>query len=116
MTKAHVFAGWRGRDDVVDLHVAVRNNDPVNEQLDELSTLGTRRVRSSSLHPLAELLHGGHDVRDSLVLVHLRLQLLPLPLYCRAVVVQPLATPAGLREAHRSRLVGIAPPLNPAPR
>jgi hypothetical protein len=64
----------------VDLHVAVCDHDAVNEQLDELSALRQRGVREAWAHALTERLNGCHDLRDDLVLVHLRLQLLPLPL------------------------------------
>ena len=79
MTKADVFAGWRRRDHVMDLHVALRNNDAVNEELDQLAALGKSGVREARAHPLAERLTAGHDLRDRLVLIQLRLQLLPLP-------------------------------------
>jgi len=39
MTKTHVLAGGRRRDDVADLHIAVRDDYPVNQQLDELALL-----------------------------------------------------------------------------
>ena len=64
----------------MDLHVTIRNNDPVNEQFHQLAALGKGGMREARAHPLAERLNGGHDLRDSLVLVHLHLQLLPLPL------------------------------------
>jgi len=112
MTKADVFAGWRGREDVVDLHVAVRDHNTVNQQLNQLAALRKGGVREALAHPLAEDGNGCHDLGDGLVLVHLSLQLLPLPLQCAEVVVQPLATPAVLGKWHRSCLVGIAYPLN----
>ena len=64
----------------MDLHVAVRDNDTVNKQLDELSALRKGGVREARAHPLAEGVNGGHDLRDGLVLIHLSLQLLSLPL------------------------------------
>jgi hypothetical protein len=39
------------------------------------------------LHTLAEAVNRRHELRDGLVLVHLSLQLLALPLYCRAVLI-----------------------------
>src|SRR5258706_14503041 len=39
MTKAHVLTGGRGGDDIADLDIAVGDDHPVNEQLDELALL-----------------------------------------------------------------------------
>ena len=36
MTKARVLTVRAGRDDVANLHVAARDDDPVNEQFDQL--------------------------------------------------------------------------------
>jgi hypothetical protein len=63
----------------MDLHIAVRDHHTVTEQLNQLAALGKGGIREARAHPLAERLNGGHDVRDGLLLVHLRLQLLPLP-------------------------------------
>jgi len=96
----------------VDLHVAVRDHHTVNQQLNHLAALRKGGVREALAHPLAEAGNGCHDLGDGLVLVHLSLQLLPLPLHCAEVVVQPLATPAVLGKRHRSCWGGIAHPLN----
>ena len=63
----------------MDLHIAVRDHNTVNEQLHYLAALGKGGVGEARAHPLAERLNGGHDLRDRLVPVHLCLQLLPLP-------------------------------------
>ena len=96
----------------MDLHVAVGDHNTVNQPLNQLAALRKGGVRAALAHPLAEAGNGCHDLGDGLVLVHLSLQLLPLPLQCAEVVVQPLATPAVLGKRHRSCLVGIAHPLN----
>jgi hypothetical protein len=80
MTKADMLARWGDRDHVVDFHVTVCDHHTVNEQLDQLAALREGGVRKPLAHPLAQCLNGGHDLADCLVLVHLRLQLLPLPL------------------------------------
>jgi hypothetical protein len=39
MTKPDVLTRWGRRDDIADLHVAIRHHDTVNEQFDQLATL-----------------------------------------------------------------------------
>ena len=73
MSNADVFVGWRRRDHVMDLHVTIRNHDTVNEQFHQLAALRKGGVREAWAHALAERLHGGHDLRDCLVLIHVRL-------------------------------------------
>jgi len=45
MTKADMLACWGDRDHVVDLHVAIGDNDAVNEQFDQLATLNKGGLR-----------------------------------------------------------------------
>jgi hypothetical protein len=57
MTKAHVLTGGRGGDDIADLDIAVSDDHPVNEPLDELALLLKGGLGEPGLHPLAEGLH-----------------------------------------------------------
>src|SRR5262249_43562754 len=57
MTKPHVLTGGRGGDDVAYLNIAVGDDHPVNEQLDELALLLKGSLGEPGLHPLAEVLH-----------------------------------------------------------
>src|SRR5262249_47190396 len=57
MTKSHLFAGRRRRDDVADLDVAVGDHHAVNEQLNELAPLVEGGVGEPDLYPVAEVLH-----------------------------------------------------------
>ena len=51
-------------------------------------------------------------MRDRLVLVHLCLQLLPLPLQSLETLIQGLPPVTIFRQRHSPRLIGIAHPLN----
>jgi transposase len=67
MTKTDLRASRRGRDDIADLHLLIRNHHAVNEQFDEL-TLVLERGRSEALaHALTELLHARDERRCLLV-------------------------------------------------
>src|SRR5215831_548776 len=107
MTKADMFACWGGWDHIMDLDLAIGDNDRVNQQLHHLTALSEGGVREALAHALAECLNGAHDLHDDLVVVHLGLQALSLPLERAELVVERLTTPAVLRKRHRSRLVGV---------
>jgi hypothetical protein len=68
-----------GRDDIADLHIAVGHHHPVNEQFNQLAALGEGRLGQAPLDLLTEPLNGYHNLHDRLVLVHVCLQLLPVP-------------------------------------
>jgi hypothetical protein len=68
-----------GGDDIADLDITVRDNHSVNEQFNHLAALREGRLGEAPLDLLTESLNGHHDLRDGLVLVHVHLQLLPLP-------------------------------------
>ncbi len=101
-----------GGDDVADLDIAVRNNDPVNEEFNQLAALRKGCLCQASLDLLAESLNGCHDLRDRLVVVHLRLQLLPLPFQGVETFIQCLPPVTIFRQRHGPRLIGIAHTLN----
>jgi hypothetical protein len=61
MTKADLHTRGTGGDDVADFHIAVGDNDPVNEQLNQLATLGKGRLGEPLLHLLTKSLNRGHD-------------------------------------------------------
>jgi len=79
MTKAEMCTRGTGGDDVADLHIAIRDNDPVNEEGNQLAARREGRLGEAPLDLRTESLTGHHDLRDGLVLVHVRLQLSPLP-------------------------------------
>ena len=101
-----------GRDDVADLHVAVGHHHPVYEQFHQLAALGEGRLGQALLDLRTELLNGCHHVCDCLMLVHLGLQLLPLPFQGLETVLQCLPPVAIFCQRHGSRLIRIAHPLH----
>lgn len=62
VTKPDVGAGFRGGDDVADLHLRISDDHAVNQQLEQLSALGKASLLQSSCKPVTERL----DRRDSL--------------------------------------------------
>jgi hypothetical protein len=100
MTKADVLTRWGRRNDIADLHVAIRHHDAVNEQFDQLATLDKGGLRYALLDTLAEPLNRGHDWSERLALVHVRLQVQPLLLEDTQLLVQGLATPTILRRRY----------------
>ena len=79
MTQSDMCTRGIGGDDIADLHSAIRDHDPVNEEFNQLAALREGRLGEAPLDLLTESLDGHHDLRDGLVLVHVYLQLLPLP-------------------------------------
>lgn len=83
MAKADMCTGGTGGNDVADLHIAVRDNDSVNDSVNEefhqLAALGEGRLGKAPLDLLAESRNRYHYLCDGLVLVHVHLQLLSLP-------------------------------------
>jgi hypothetical protein len=57
MTKPHVLAGGRRGDDVADLDHAVRDDDAINEQLDEVALLLKGGLGQPGLDPLTQGVH-----------------------------------------------------------
>ncbi len=64
MTKALLLAAGARRDDVADLYLAIRDDDAVDEELDELALLLKRGRVQSSLRPAAEIGNRGCQCRD----------------------------------------------------
>jgi hypothetical protein len=58
MTKTNVFAARAGGNDITNLDLAVFDDDPVNEKLDQLALLREVSVRQSTLDTRAEILNG----------------------------------------------------------
>jgi hypothetical protein len=108
MTKAEMDTRRTGGDDRADLDITVRDNHSVNEEFDQLAALREGRLGKALLDVLAESLNGRHDLCESLVLIHLCLQLLPLPLQCLQTLVHCLPPAPIFRQRHRSGLIGIA--------
>jgi hypothetical protein len=108
MTKADMLARGTGGDHVVDLDITIGDNDAVNEKFNQLAALGKGRLGKTSLELLAEPLHRCHDLGDGLMLVHVRLQLLLLPLEGLEPFVQRLSTVALFLQRHGPGLIRVA--------
>jgi hypothetical protein len=54
MTKPKLLTGWGGGDYIANLHLLVRNNDTINQQLDQLSFLLKSGLCQSLLYSLAK--------------------------------------------------------------
>lgn len=57
MTKAGDRPGWTDRDDITDFNLLIVDHDPVNQQFDELATLGEVQLVQGRLESLAEVLN-----------------------------------------------------------
>jgi hypothetical protein len=77
-----------------------------------LAALSEGCLSETLLHLLAESLNGSHSLCDDLMLVHVCLQLLPLPLQRLQTLLQCLPPVAIFRQRHRSRLIRITHPFN----
>ena len=112
MTKVDVHTRGTGRDDAADLDITVGHHYPVNEQFHHLAALGEGRLGQALLDLLTESLNGRHNLCDRLVLVHVCLQLLPLPFQGLETLIQYLPPVSIFRQRHCSCLIRITYPLN----
>jgi hypothetical protein len=68
VTKPRLGAAWGGGDHVADLHVAVGDHDPVDQQLEQLAALLEGGLVQAGVQALQ---HGGHGLGDRADLVEL---------------------------------------------
>jgi hypothetical protein len=64
MTQADVFACWGGRDHIMELDLAIGDNDTVdtvNQPLHHLTAQDKGGVRETLAHALAERLNRAHE-------------------------------------------------------
>ena len=78
MTKGHLFACWRGRDDVTDFHLGVVNDNAVNQQLYQLSALSESELLEGGLQAPTKVFDAGGQLRRVQLLLGLRFQLTQL--------------------------------------
>jgi hypothetical protein len=112
MTKPNGWTVAGGGNNIADLDITIRDNDAVNEEFDQLAALSKGCVGKTLLDLFTKLPNGRHDLRDGLMLIHLRLQLLLLPLQSLQMFVQRLPTVAIVRQRHGPGLIGIAHALD----
>jgi hypothetical protein len=75
MTKPCLLRSWVGRHHRANFDVAIRDNDTINQQLDQLPFLRKRRRAQSVPHPSAEVLDATSQPGEFLAAIGLRLQL-----------------------------------------
>lgn len=85
MTKGSGFPLGSRRDHITHLHLAIRDNHPINEQFYQLATLGESKVRERRCQTVAEgvdTMRSGEDI-DLLLRLDLELpQLLAHTVLC----------------------------------
>ncbi len=113
MTKAHLLALRAGGDDVADLHLPVRHDHPVDQQLHQLTPLREGRARQSAAYPLAERLDRRDHLRDLRVTIHLRSQLLCLAFKSLTPLFQIAATTLIFRQRDHRPEIGTGLPAPP---
>jgi hypothetical protein len=111
MAKADGLGAWAGGDNVADLDVALRYDDAVDEQLDQLASLLEGRAGQSGLDALAERLDGAHHAGDPRLAIGLRRELLPLADEPLALLLKLAPAPLILRERHDGPEIGRRQPL-----
>src|SRR4051812_29082490 len=112
MTKAGSFTIWAGWNGIADLDVAVGDDHPHHQPLDELPFLLPRRLLKPLLHPTAELVDGQAHACDLALTVHLRLQLLPLSPKALGLLLQVVTAPAILLQAHNLAQISLGQSLD----
>jgi len=75
MTKGGLLACGRSRDDVADFYLVVVDDDAINQQLYQLSTLGEVELLKGGLQPSAEVFNAAGQPGHVQLLLGLRLQL-----------------------------------------
>jgi hypothetical protein len=71
MTKTGVFTFGTGGDHISDLNIALRDNNPVDQEFHQLPLLFKAGIRQSAPHTLTELFHRCNQGRSLIVTVHL---------------------------------------------
>jgi hypothetical protein len=108
MTKADVLTSRRRRQDVGDLDRTVGDDDASDEPFDQLAALVEGSAGQPTPHAGTEVRERGRHLREGLLLVHLRLQVLLLPLQRDLVPLEGCAPLPVLVEGHHAGLIGIA--------
>ena len=100
MAKADGFGARAGGDDVADLDVAIRHDDAVDEQFDQLAPLREGRAGQTGLDALAERLDGAHHAGDLRLAIGLRRELLAPAAEPLALLLRLAPAPLVRRERH----------------
>jgi len=75
MTKGRLFAGWCGWDHIADFNFGIVNDNPINQQLYQLSALGERELSQRGLQAPTKVFDTGGELGGVQLLLGLHLQL-----------------------------------------
>jgi hypothetical protein len=107
MPTTHLFAGRRRGNDRADVHVAIGDDYPINEQLDELTLLFKAGMLSSVRHTLTEVLDTGDALGQCVLRLRLGFELSDLLRQRAQALFQVVASPLGLEKRHDRLQVGL---------
>jgi transposase InsO family protein len=97
MTKADGLTPGAGRDHVADHHIAIGDDHPIDQQLDQTPLLLERRAGQARLHPLAEGHYRADHSRDFGLPIHLPGQAIRLLVEAQLPLLQVVTAPVVLR-------------------
>lgn len=75
MTKTNLFTPRGGGDHIADLNLFSRDDNPINQQLDELTFLFKRRLSQPLLYALTECFHRLHHSSELIMMPYIRFEL-----------------------------------------
>jgi hypothetical protein len=107
MTKTNLLAGWSSWDHVVNRHIGVGDDHPVDEELDKVPLLLPGRLGEARSHPRTQRFHGLHDASQVLLPARFRLKLVHLSRHCMKLLLHRLASALILLQGHHLVHVGI---------
>jgi len=112
MIKAGLLGSRAGGDDIADLYIVVRDNHPIDEQLDELPPLLEGSRVQPLTHPLAEAVHTRRGCREVHPALGVGLQLARLLRQSIPPDLQVVPPPSVLVQAQDLREVGLGQALD----
>ena len=112
MTKAGVFAGGAGGDDVTDFDLVVGDHDPVDQQFDERAFLLERGVGQAGFHPLAKCGDRGGQSGQFGLVIDLGIELLGLGGQGLDLLVELLSPARVLGQGDHGAQIGLGQPLD----
>ena len=112
MTKAGVFAGGAGGDDVADFDFVVGDHDPVDQQFDERAFLLERGVGQAGLDPLAKCGDRGGQSGQFGLVIDLGIEWLGLGGQGLDFLVQILSPARVFGQGDHGAQIGLGQPLD----
>src|SRR5215207_275823 len=112
MTKAGGFARWADRDGITDFDLAIGDEDPHDQFLDQLPLLLACGPFESRAEAPAKLVHAQANAGEFGLPIHLRLQLLHLCGEALDLLLQIATPPSVFLKADHVRQIGLGEPLD----